>query len=218
MRYSNKQKDMLELIQNIFRCHPERSEGSLFRLSCLRFFTSFRMTRRLFSRQGMSLIETLVYVAILGMISVFMVNSLIKIVAVYRQAQAERDVLSNARLMMETVTKNIAYSQEVYAPTSRFNTANGQISLITSLDTLPKHTTKYIDFWSDDNRLLTHEEGKADATLSSATVQVAQFRVERIVQGLGREAIKITLNVVSRTLPQAASTTLNATTALRGNY
>ena len=167
---------------------------------------------------GMSLLETLVYVAILGMVSVFIVNSLIRIVAVYRQTQAEREVLSNARLMMETVTKNIAYSQEVYAPTSRFNTANGQISLITPLDTLPEHTTKYIDFWSDGNRLLMREEGKADATLSSATVQVTQFRVERIMQGLGREAIKITLNVVSKTLPQVASTTLNATTALRGNY
>ena len=166
----------------------------------------------------MSLIETLVYVAILGMISVFIVNSLIKIVAVYRRAQAEREVLSNARLMMETVTKNIAYSQEVYAPTSRFNTTNGQISLVTPLDTLPEHTTTYLDFWSDGNRLLMREEGFATTTLSSATVQVAQFRVERIVQGLGREAIKITLNVVSKTLPQVASTTLNATTALRGNY
>ena len=166
----------------------------------------------------MSLLETLVYVAIMGMVSVFIVNSLINIISVYRRVQAEREVLSNARLMMETVTKNIAYSQEVYAPTSRFNTVNGQISLITPLDTLPEHTTKYIDFWSDGNRLLIHEEGKTDTTLSSATVQVTQFRVERIVQGLGREAIKITLNVVSRTLPQVASTTLNATTALRGNY
>ena len=166
----------------------------------------------------MSLIETLVYVAILGMISIFIVNSLIKIVAVYRQAQAEREVLSNARLIMETVTKNIVYSQEVYAPTSRFNTTNGQISLVTPLDTLPEHTTIYLDFWSDGNRLLMRKEGFATTTLSSATVQVAQFRVERIVQGLGREAIKITLNVVSRTLPQVASTTLNTTTALRGNY
>ena len=195
MRYNN-QKNIPEPIRSIFRCHPERNEGSLFRFSCLKFFAPLRMTRRLFSREGMSLIETLVYVAILGMISVFIVNSLIKIVAVYRRAQAEREVLSNARLMMETVTKNIAYSQEVYAPTSRFNTTNGQISLVTPLDTLPEHTTTYLDFWSDGNRLLMREEGKATTTLSAATVQVAQFRVERIVQGLGREAIKITLNVV----------------------
>ena len=170
------------------------------------------------TRTGMSLIETLVYVAVLGIISIFITNSLIKIVGIYRQAQAEREVLSNARLIMETVTKNIAYSQEVYAPMSRFNTSTSQLSLITPLDTLPEHTTTYLDFWSDGNRLLMREEGKATTTLSSATVQVAQFRAERIVQGLGREAIKITLNVVSRTLPQAASTTLNATTALRGNY
>ena len=170
------------------------------------------------ARTGMSLIETLVYVAVLGLISIFITNSLIKIVSVYRQAQAEREVLSNARLMMETVTKNIAYSQEVYAPTSRFNSTTSQISLITLLDTLPEHTSTYLDFWSDGNRLLMREEGRATTTISSATVKVTQFRAERIVQGLGREAIKITLNVVSKTLPQAASATLNATTALRGNY
>ena len=211
MRYNNKQ-------HNISLRHPERSEGSLFRFSHIRFFAPLRMTRKLFLREGMSLIETLVYVAILGMISIFIVNSLIKIVAVYRQAQAEREVLSNARLMMETVTKHIAYSQEVYAPTSRFNTPNGQISLITPLDILPEHTTKYLDFWSDGNRLLMRQEGQATTTISAATVQVAQFRVERIVQGLGREAIKITLHVISPALPHVASTTLNATTALRGNY
>ena len=162
--------------------------------------------------------ETLIYVAALGMITVFLTNYLIKIVATYRQAQAEREVLSNARLIMETVTKNIAYSQEVYAPTSRFNATNSQLSLITPLDIQPEHTTTYLDFWSDGNRVFMREEGYATTTLSSATVHIPKFRVERIVQGLGREAIKITINVVSNTLPQVASTTLNATTALRGNY
>ena len=167
---------------------------------------------------GISLIESVVYVGILGIISIFIINSLITIVGTYQRASAEREVLSNARLIMETITKNIAYAQEVYAPTSRFNTDTSQLSLVTPFDTLPEHTTTYLDYWSDGNRLFMREEGKATTTLSSATVQVKQFRVQRIVQGLGREAIKITLNVVSTTLPLVASTTLNATTALRGNY
>ncbi|MEK9195291.1 MAG: hypothetical protein AAB975_02860, partial [Patescibacteria group bacterium] len=59
---------------------------------------------------------------------------------------------------------------------------------------------------------------QATTTLSSATVQITQFRVERIFQGLGREAIQITLGVSSSARPLIASTTLYATTALRGNY
>ena len=216
MHYNNKQKKNLSVLYSSPLSFPRKRESrpSVF---VKRLDSRFRGNDKC-ARTGMSLIETLVYVAVLGLISIFITNSLIKIVGTYRQAQAEREVLSNARLMMETVTKNIAYSREVYAPTSIFNSATSQISLITPLDTLPEHTTTYLDFWSDGNRLLMREEGKATTTLSSATVQVAQFRAERIVQGLGREAIKITLNVVSKTLPQAASTTLNATTALRGNY
>ncbi len=181
-------------------------------------FFSFFVFRFSLPRRGFSLIETLVYVALVGIIVVFITDSMIKIISTYQHARAEREVLSNARLIMETVTKKIAYSQEVYAPTSRFNTDTGQLSLITPLDTLPEHTTTYLDVWTDGNRLLMREEGHATTTLSSATVQVTQFRVNRIFQGLGREAIQITLGVSSNTLPLAASTTLHATAALRGNY
>ena len=171
-----------------------------------------------YSQWGVSLIEIVVYVSIWGMISVFVTNSLIAIISTYQRARAEREVLSNARIIMETLTKNIAYSQTLYTPTTRLNTTNGQLSLITPIDTLPEHTSAYLDFWNDGTRLLMRQEGKTTTVLSSATVQVKKFRVERIFQGLGNEAIKITLDIVSNTLPQVTSTTLNMTTALRGNY
>ena len=167
---------------------------------------------------GISLIEMVVYVGLLGIITVFITNSLIQITSTYQHARVQREVLSNARLIMETLIKKIAYSQEVYAPTSRFNTNTGQISLITPLDILPQHTTTYFDIWTDGNRLLMRQEGQATTTLSSATVQITQFRVARIFQGLGREAIQVTLGVSSSARPLIASTTLYATTALRGNY
>lgn len=169
-------------------------------------------------RQGFSLIEMVVYVGLLGIVSVFIINSLIKIISTYQHARMQREVLSNARLIMETLTKEIAYSQEVYAPMSRFNNNTGQLSLITPLDTLPEHTSTYLDIWTDGNRLLMRKEGRATTTLSSATVQITQFRLSRIFQGLGREAIQIILGVSSSAQPLIASTTLFATTALRGNY
>lgn len=169
-------------------------------------------------RTGISIIEMVVYVGLLGIISVFIINSLIQVISTYQHARVQREVLSNARLIMETLTKQIAYSQEVYAPSSRFNSNTGQISLITPFDTLPQHTTTYLDIWTDGNRLLMREEGRATTTLSSATVQITQFRASRIFQGLGREALQITLGVSSSALPLIASTTLQTTTTLRGSY
>ncbi len=167
--------------------------------------------------RGMSLIEVVVYVGILGIIMVFVTNTLITIVSTYRRVGAEREALSSARLTMETITKHIAYAQEVYAPTSRFNTNNGQISLITPFETTPEHTTIYADFWSDGNSIVMQKEGQAAITLSSPRVRVTQFRVERIVQTLGREAIKITLSV-SSPVYGTAPMILTTTTALRGGY
>ena len=169
-------------------------------------------------KEGFTLIELTVYVALLGVISVFMANSLIQILSTYQQARAEREVISNSRLLMETITKNISSAQEVYAPTSRFNTDLGQLSLITAIDPTAEHTTAYIDFWTDGGQLLMRAEGHATTTLSSASVQINKFRLEHLFQGLGREAVKITLGVIYGTAPYAASTTLNSTTALRGNY
>lgn len=169
-------------------------------------------------QEGFSLIETVVYVGLLGIISVFIINSLIQVISTYQHARVQREVLSNARLIMETLTKKIAYSQEIYAPTSRFNSNTGQMSLITPLDIPTQHTTAYFDIWTDGNRLLMREEGRATTTLSSATVQITQFRLGRIFQGLGREAVQITLGVSSIAQPLIASTTLHSTTALRGNY
>lgn len=169
-------------------------------------------------RHGFSLIEIIVYVGLLGVVSIFITNSLIQIISTYQHARVQREVLSNARLMMETITKKIAYSQEVYPPTSRLNNNIGQLSLVTPLDAPAQHTTAYLDIWTNGNRLLMRQEGQAETTLSSATVQITQFRVTRIFQGLGREAVQITLGVSSSAQPLIASTTLYATTALRGNY
>ncbi|MDP3769391.1 MAG: type II secretion system protein [Candidatus Sungbacteria bacterium] len=169
-------------------------------------------------QRGFTLIETIVYVALLGFVSIFITDSLINITSTYQRARAQREVASNARLLLETVTKHISSAQEIYAPTSRFNNDSGQLSLVTPLDPTAEHSTAFIEFWNDAGRLLMRREGSATTTLSSATVDVTQFRVERIFQGLGREAVNITLSVSFAAIPSVASTTLNATVSLRGNY
>lgn len=169
-------------------------------------------------QQGFTLIETLVYVALLGVVSIFITDSLIKIASTYQRARAEREVASNARLLLETVVKNISTAQEIYAPTSRFNNDSGQLSLMSPISPTSEHSFSYIDFWNDAGRLLMRREGFAPATLSSATVNVTQFRVERIFQGLGREAVNISLSVSYAPISYIVSTTLNATISLRGNY
>ncbi|MFY9463432.1 MAG: type II secretion system protein [Candidatus Sungiibacteriota bacterium] len=169
-------------------------------------------------KNGFSLVEIVVYVGLLGMAAVFMVNSFIQIANVNARARAEREVLANARATLQSVTDAIASARAVYSPTSRFNSDAGQLSLATTATFAPGETGAYVDFWVDGGRIFERIEGQGNIALSAATVRVSEFRVERIMQSLGREAVKATIRVDAASVKFPASVTLNATTALRGNY
>lgn len=166
---------------------------------------------------GFTLTEVIVYIGLLGGIAVFVGNFLIHTTSVYHRARAEREVLSNGRLLLETVQETITRARRVYVPTSRFNTNAGQLSLLIAANSTPDHDTLYQDFWIDNGRMWMRQEGGVSSPLSASSVRVTRFYLERIVQGLGKEAVKITLQVDSGArFP--SSITLNATAALRGNY
>ena len=169
-------------------------------------------------KKGFSLIEMVVYAALLASISVWLINASMHVVNTYFLLRAEREVMGNARVLLEGVTKSVAEATDVYAPTSRFESDTGQLSLLTLQGMMPEHTTAYLDFWVDNGRLWTRKEGQVALALSSASVRVSQFRLERITQSLGHQAVKITLRIDYARLKFTASTTVNATTALRGNY
>ena len=168
--------------------------------------------------RGTTILEIVMYTALFGIIAIIISNFLIQIVNAYNISRAEREVLSNGRLLLETVTKSLAASEGIYTPTSAFNKDLGQISLVTKTGVQPEHKTAYIDFWVDNGRLWMRKEGANPSALSAASVRVGKFRLERLSQGLGRDAVRLTLQV-NFAQPKFSSTiTLTATTALRGNY
>ncbi len=169
-------------------------------------------------KNGFSLVEIVLYVALLGMAAVFMVNSFIQITNVYARARAEREVLANARGALTAITDAIASSQTVYGPTSRFNSDTGQLSLATAATSTAGETASYLDFWVDGGRIFERIEGQGAIPLSAATARVTQIRFERIMQSLSREGVKTTIRVDAAGTKFPASVTLNATTALRGSY
>lgn len=168
--------------------------------------------------RGITLTETIIYVALLGAMVVLVVNFLIQVVNVYNRVRAEREVLSNARLIFESVNKNISDAAEVYGPTSRFNIDLGQLSLVTASEPTAEHTVNYVDFWVDNNGFWTKKEGGSSSLLSASSVRVTQFRLERILQGLARESVRVTLRLEHVNPAFLSNIVLTSTTALRGNY
>ena len=170
------------------------------------------------SNKGLTLVEIIIYVAFLGAISVFIANFLIQMVNTYNRARTEREVVSNARLVLEQINKAISESQTIYSPTSILNNDAGQLSLVTATGAAAEHATAYLDFWVDNGIIFMRQEGQNAIPLSASSVRVSKFKPERIMQGLGREAIKITLQVDNANAKFPATITLNSTIALKGNY
>lgn len=170
-------------------------------------------------RAGMTIAEIVVYTALLSVSLLFIAAVLFQIQKTYQEARTEHQVISNGRSALETMTQTIASAQALYAPTSRFGANNGQITLITTIGALTEHSTAYADFWLDNGRIWTRREGSATTSLTSPEVRVNQLRFDQVAQGLNREAVKITLQMVgTKGQNIIASTTLYTTTALRGTY
>lgn len=170
------------------------------------------------SRKGISFVEMVIYIGILSGLAVLMTNFLIHIVQTYQRAHVEREVISNGRLMLETISRVTGEAREVYSPTSRFNTDAGQLSLVTPVSSDVNHSTHYIDIWVDNGRLWMREEGSSSIPLSSPSVRVVRFYMERIIQAYRRESVKFILQVDAVPSRFPSSTTLNFSVSLRGDY
>lgn len=168
---------------------------------------------------GIGLLELVIYIGMLSVFMVLIVATLLQIVRTYNQVRAQREVVSNGRLVMETMTQAIASAQTIYAPTSTFGTGSGQLSVVTTVNAQPEETTTKIDFWLDNGRIWMRKEGVATSSITSPSVRVNQLRFDQISQGINREAVRITAQITGTgSATFVASSTLRATTALRGTY
>ncbi len=169
--------------------------------------------------RGISMLEIVIYIGMLSIFMVVIVATLMQIVRTYDQVRAQRDVVSNGRLVTEAMMQAIAGSQAVYAPTSVFGNNVGQLSVVTTVGAMSGETVNRIDFWLDSGRVWMRKEGLATTSITSPSVQVNQLRFDQINQGLGREAIAITVQITDFVSAKfTASSTLRSTTVLRGTY
>ena len=171
-------------------------------------------------QKGLSMIEMVMYVALLGVLAVFMTNYVLQVIRVYQQARAEREILANMRVVVETLEQAIGGAEESYAPTSRFNVTLGQLSLITPIDPPASHTTGYTDVWVDNGRLWMRKEGQTALPITAKTVQVKKFFLEQVAQAIGKQAVIATIQIDANQFfgHQQASVTLQITVATRNNY
>lgn len=133
-------------------------------------------------RRGFTLLETVVYIALLTIVTTFLASFILDLSRSFNKARIKADVASQARRALELITKEIKEAKSVYTPTSYFGTGGSQRQL--SLETLYNIPTgensTFVDFYLDNQKIYQKRENQAAESITSDRVKITNLTFDLI--------------------------------------
>jgi len=130
-------------------------------------------------RTGFTLIEILVYIAILGILMTVIFSFLIWANSTNIKAKVMRETLEDASRTMEFMVREIKAAKSIYTPT----TDSDQLSLETTKYLSNGEATTYIDFFLCGSQICLKKESEAPLALTKENVQVNNLVFTQISTG-----------------------------------
>lgn len=140
--------------------------------------------------QGFTLIETLVYVAVLGLLLGSIGTFAVWVLRVNVKVNAMEEVISNAERAKDAITQEARQAVSLYTPTM----TSSQLSLETKASLPAGETNTFVDFFLCSQQLCKKMEGKNPIAITSSSVQVSQFQVTEVASS-SQESVQIHLVV-----------------------
>lgn len=169
-------------------------------------------SKRIKKIDGFSLIELLLYVAVISVVISAVVGFGSWAIQVGTKTKVNSEVVNNARLAMDTMVYEIKKAHSVYTPTSVFNVHPGQLSL-EQLNATTTESSSFIDFFLCDQALCLKREGASAITITSSQVRITNLVFKQILNSASAPSIQIMFSVNSLTSSRPEATaSLNLTT------
>lgn len=177
-------------------------------------------TKKKEKQSAFTLVEILVYSAILVVVVSVVVGFLFWALKNNARSKAATESQGNARRAIEIMASAIRQSISAYTPTSVFGANPGQLGLETKINPPTGETKTYKDFFVENYKLYLKEENKAPEQITSDQVRVSNLIFKYLSPASGLENIQIDITVdysapVGRPEFQS-SAHLISTAALRG--
>jgi len=153
-------------------------------------------------KKGFTLIEVLVYVAVLSIIILTVSGFLIWTMRSNTKAKVMKETQDNARRAMEIMTYEIKEAKSIYTPTSVFGSHPGQLSLEIKKYLPEGEDNTYIDFYLCENQLCLKKESKNPIALTSDRVKVSNLVFNQIATTSTLPSIQINLQIDYKTLAE----------------
>lgn len=138
-------------------------------------------------KRGFTLIEILIYIAILAIIISAVSSFFLWQINSGAKSRAIREVQHNTEQALSIMTKEIREAKSVYTPTSVFNVNLGQLSLETA--------TSYVDFFLCGIQLCQKKESQDPIALTSESVQINNLIFNYIATTSTVPSIKVNLKI-----------------------
>lgn len=177
--------------------------------------TSINIGVRSRGGRGFTLVEMIVYAAVLGVLSVLAINSTIIMTEAYASLRASRDLNQSATAVLERMTREIRGATGV-DPSSVIG-ANPSDLVLNTKDAGGAITT--IEFYKDltDNLIKVKEGGVAKGALMTPSTQANTF-VVRTLSSTNSIAVKIELTITATRGTKTKTRNFYNTVVLRGSY
>ena len=165
----------------------------------LEFFQNFIRAKKSDQKTltGFTLIEMLIYVALVATIISAVVFFGIWAMQVGAKTKANTEITGNARRAMEIMVYEIKRSTGVYAPTSNFDIDPGQLSLEQPGAEGSDESSSFVDFFICGQALCLKREKANAIALTNASVRVTSLVFNQMLNSMGSPSIRITLNVTN---------------------
>jgi len=155
----------------------------------------FRLAEQ-FSKNGFSLIELLLYVAVISVVISAIVGFGSWAIQVGTKTKVNSEVVNNARLAMDTMVYEIKKAYSVYTPTSVFDTHPGQLSL-EQLNVTTTESSSFVDFFLCGQALCLKREGALAITITNSQVRITNLIFKQLLNSTSAPSIQIMFSVSS---------------------
>lgn len=164
-------------------------------------------------RPGLSLIEIIVYIAILAVLSTIALNTLLLIHSSLAEIRVMRSLNAAAAVAMERTTRTIRDAKAVNISGSTLGASPGLLSL-TGSESAPR---TYV-FSRDAANALTLDSGSGPAALTPTGIAVTKLVFHLIAAGSTTQAVKVELTLSAATRRTVTEQNFFNTAVLRGSY
>lgn len=165
--------------------------------------------------KGTTLIELIIYGAILAFISLFTINTLIIVTAAFSQARTERLINTNAEGIMERLMRETRFAQSVDAA-SVLGTNPSDLILKTFVSPTDD-TPASIEFFVSNNNVMLKTRAGNLVALNTSGVSVPIFTAGKITNA-STTAIKFQLTLQASSTKTTIQKNFYGTAILRGSY